>query len=65
MKYLDAPENGTWLKKVVRRIKNIISWHQQIDDLAKELGTVITADPDHLDKLNKIGKMAADFDIYA
>ena len=54
MSDLDRPENGAWERSVIREVKGITSWHKQIDDLAEDLGTAITEDPDHLEKLNKI-----------
>ena len=65
MDNLDAPENDTWMRSIINRVKGTIKWHKQIDDLAEELGTEITEDPEHLKKLDKIGAMNKDFDIYS
>ena len=65
MDELDKPENGAWLRSAVGRIRSIRIWHDQIDELAKQLGTEITGDPDHLAKLDRIGKMIEKYDIYS
>ena len=64
MQDLDRPENGAWERAVIREVKGINRWHKQIDDLAEELGTAITEDPDHLEKLNKIKQWEERFDLY-
>ena len=64
MSDLDRPENGAWERSVIREVKGITSWHKQIDDLAEDLGTAITEDPDHLEKLNKIQQWEEKYDQY-
>ena len=61
MKDADKPENGGWLRNMFKEIKGVRKWHEQIDDLCKELGTEITGDPEHLDKLDAVGKLEADY----
>ena len=64
METLDRPENASVARSITKEIHGVTSWHKQIDDLAEELGTAITEDSDHIAKLDKIGKMAEDFNIY-
>ena len=65
MEDLDKPENGAWLRSIIAKVKGIQRQHKQIDDLAEELGTAITGDPDHLKKLDAIGKLQKDYNIYS
>ena len=62
MKWADKPENGGWQREIMKELKSVRKWHEQIEKLCDDLGKQIYehGNPD-VKKLEDVEKLVGEY----